>query len=240
LVEVVEADLGPGLELVAASAELGGGEEGEVGDQGFVFFDGGVVEVEDVDDAEMDLAYVVGVVVEKGYDAVAEGGGDFELFAGLAADALEVGGVVEGEEAFVLVVHVAADADGAFADEALLAALFAADVMEDGAAVEEEDVGDDLLEGGVGLGGSAGGEEVILAGEEDGEVTVYLEVEAVPDGAEGFEGLAADDEDVFFFHRGRECLGWEGRCRGEWGMGNGDFGLRILDCVRQRTDQSLG
>jgi len=215
-VEVVEADLGPGLHVGATGFELGAVEELEFGDHGLAFFDGIGLEVEDVDDAEVDAADGVGVVVEEGDDVVGEGGADAEFLVDLAFDGGVVGVGVHGEEAFIVVVHVAADADGAFGGEALFAGLFAADVVEDASLVGEEDVGDDLFEGLVRFCGAACGEEVVAAVLEGREVAVDVEIEALK-GAELVEEGTSDDENHFFLHGEEICrAGWGCRERVGW------------------------
>src|SRR4051812_16189116 len=61
----VDADLRPGFELVAEVADAGQGEELGVGEAGLAGGDGGLFQVVEVDDAEVDAADRVGVVVDQ-------------------------------------------------------------------------------------------------------------------------------------------------------------------------------
>jgi hypothetical protein len=131
--------------LVAASGEGFEGEEGEVGDGCFVGGDVRGGQVEEVDDADVDLADVVGVVVDEGDDILGEGRVDDEFLVHFAFDAGHVGIFFEGGLGGVFGVDVAADAEGAFGGEAFFAAFGAPNVVEEVAVVVEEGVGDDLL-----------------------------------------------------------------------------------------------
>ncbi len=77
------------------------------------------------------------------------------------------------------IVHVAADADGAFRCEALFPAFRTADVGEDASGVRKDGVGDDLFEIGVFFGQRAFHEARSGRGEECLEVAVDLKVESL-------------------------------------------------------------
>ena len=113
-------------------------------------------EVEDVDDAEMHAAHFVRVVVEQRDGAILVAGAELQFLAHLALHRGVVGGAIEREETFVVIVHVPADADAALGHEPLLAGLFAAHVMQHAPLVDEQHVGNDLLERGIGLRGGRG------------------------------------------------------------------------------------
>src|SRR3954449_5786642 len=61
----VDADLRPGFELVPEVADAGQGEELGVGEAVLAGGDGGLAQVVEVDDAEVDAADRVGVVVDQ-------------------------------------------------------------------------------------------------------------------------------------------------------------------------------
>lgn len=119
LIEAIKKYLRPGFHLAADGAEFVGGHEGHFGDHLFTSADVSVLERPQMDDTEVHLADVVGVVVEQGDDVVGMRGGNGGFFSDFATDGLEVGVAEVTEERHVVNgVDVAADADGAVADEA--------------------------------------------------------------------------------------------------------------------------
>ncbi len=196
---MVDAELAPRFQRILPLAEFGDGEEAGFGDDALAFAGFFFREPENVDDAEVDFADFVRVVVEQRDDVVRVGCFDEHFLRHLALDGGVVGVAVEGKKALVAVVHVAADAHAAFGDEALFAGFFAANVVEYGVARDDEDVGDDLLEVGVRLGGLARGEEVVFASEERGEIAVHVEAEPLKH-AELLDERTAHDHDIFVFH----------------------------------------
>jgi hypothetical protein len=159
---MVQADLGPTFELVPLCCELSGVEELEFCDHRLAFFDGIGGKFKDVDDAEVNTADFVGVVIEQGDHPILVGGMEAEFLIDFAFDRGLVGQGVQSEESLIVIVHVAADPDGAFGHEALFSRFFASDVVEYPASVDEKYVGDDLFKFLVGFGRSALGEEVVL------------------------------------------------------------------------------
>ncbi|OQA02095.1 MAG: hypothetical protein BWY71_00146 [Planctomycetes bacterium ADurb.Bin412] len=87
---------------------------------------------------------------------------------------------------------MAADADGAQADQAGFAGAFAADVAEVFAVMAHDDIGDELLEGGVFFNLGAR-QETGHAGDEDGAaVAFHVELQAVED-AQLFDYFSFDN-----------------------------------------------
>ena len=120
---------------------------------------------------------------------------------------------------FVAVVHVAADADGAFGGEARFARFFAAHVVEDAPLVDEQGVGDDLFEVGVGLRGGPWGKEIVFAREECREVVLHVEVQAL-EGSELLEEGTPHDKDHFIGHMEGSVAGNGAGFNAESGVGN--------------------
>ena len=150
----------------------------------------------------MHLTDFVRVVVQQRDDVVCEFRLDENFLRDLALHGDIVCLAIEREEPLVAVVHVAPNADAALRDKPLLARLFSPDVMENRVAVHEQHVRDDLLQFRILLRRAARREEVVFACEERGKVAVHVEAEALKCAELVKEG-AADDEDVFFFHRPR-------------------------------------
>ena len=195
---MADAVLGPGFEAVEEGAvEFGEFGEGEVGEGVFAGVDGLTLDLDEVDDAEVDLADGIGVVVEEGDDAVGVGEVEDEFLVEFAFDGGAVGVGAGAAFAGVDRVDVAADADGAEGVEAGLAAGFAAGVVEDAGAGADDAVGDELLVGGVFLGGGAVHEEVVGGVEQRGDGGVEEIGFQALEGAEGIEDGAGDDEDLF-------------------------------------------
>lgn len=172
------------------------GLEGEVGKGVFVGGDVICFEFEEVDDAEVDLADGVGVVVDEPDDGVGVVAVDVELFVDFAFDGSEVGGLSEVFFAGVHGVDMAADAEGALGVEAGFAGGFSTGVVEVAPLVVEDAVGDELFVGGVVFGDGAVHEEVVGGVEEGLDVVVRVAVEAF-ERAELVEEAAGDDEDFF-------------------------------------------
>lgn len=214
--------------------------EGEVLNGVLVGGDVVVVEIEDMDDAEVDGADLVGVVIDEADDALGVGAGEAEFLGDLAVDGVEIEGAAEAVEGLVNGVDVAADADAAFGVEAFFTGGAAAGVAEVAAVVVEEGVGDDLFVGGVELGGGAFHEEVGAGGEEGGEVVIGAGVKAL-EGAEFIEEGTGDDEDVFG-HEGEEIGGEGGEEKGKLlgGCAGGGAGFdgewrESINCTGRRT-----
>ena len=193
--EVLHAMGGPRFQDIVG-LEVFEGLEGELGDGSFVGGDVFGVEVEEVDDAEMDAADRVTVIVDEANDALGVIVGDVKFFVDFAFDARHVEVTFERGHLFVLGVDVAADADGTPGGEALLAGFAAADVAQEASLVVKNGVGDDLLVARVVFGEVALEKEVVLGVEDEGEVVVGVGIEAV-EVSEFVEEAAFDDEDFF-------------------------------------------
>jgi len=122
---------------------------------------GVTIEVDQVDNAEVDLADRIRVVVEQGDHALLVAAGEVEFLLDLAVDGGLVGVRAGLAVAGVDRVDMAADADGNFRVEPAFAAGFAAGVVEDAVAVAEDAVGDELLVRRVLLGLGAVHEEMV-------------------------------------------------------------------------------
>ena len=107
---------------------------------------------------------------------------------------------------FVAVVHVAADADGAFRGEPLFSRFLAAHVVEHLAVVDEQDVGDDLFELGVGLRSGPRGEEIVFARQQGWEIVLHIEGEAL-ESPKLLEKGTPHHKDHFIGHKGRVSRG---------------------------------
>ena len=200
LIEVIEAKLRPRFQGIAPGEKLGAIEKLQFGDHGLAFLHVIAFQLKHMYHAEMHSADFRGVVVQDGGDAVRIFRAEAEFFADFALDRGVVGGSVESEEVLILIIHVSADADGAFRDEPLFARFFSANVVEHAPFVDEHDVRNDLLQSGIRFGRAARCEEGILARKECGQITVHVEAQPLK-GTELIEERAADDEDLFCFHR---------------------------------------
>ena len=100
---------------------------------------------------------------------------------------------------------MAADTDRCFRNKPLLAGFRSARVVQNPAAVQEDCIGDDLLERGVLLGGGARREKIILRLEKGGQVVVNLSAKALKT-PKLVEKFPLHHQDVFlvFAHGGRD------------------------------------
>ena len=144
----------------------------------------------------MDAAHFGGVVIQKSHDAIFKGRFDRDLFVHFPLHAGAIGVLIPSEQGFVRIVQVTTDPDRAFRDQTLFACFFPADVMQDGVAVDDQGVGDDLLVGGIVFGLGARQEEVVPTREQGAEIFFRLEIEAV-ETAEFVEETSPDDQNIF-------------------------------------------
>ena len=100
--------------MVAARLQFREGEELKVADGVFAREDAGGFDVDQVDDAEVDAADVVAVVVEEGDGALAVVAGDGEFLVEFPFDGAAVGCFVEVGGVRVAVIDVSADSEGKF------------------------------------------------------------------------------------------------------------------------------
>ncbi len=193
--QCVHTELGPCFEaFVGGACELFEGVEAEVGEGGFVGGDLIRFEVEAVDDAEVDGADGVAVVVDGGEEFLSVSSLDADFFPDFAFDSCHVGVEVVGEA--VHGVDVAADADGHFVVQARFAAGASAGVGEDAALVAEDGVGDDLFVFG-GVFGEFAVDVVRDAGLEEGAEVLFGGEAYALKAADGVECGAGDDEYLF-------------------------------------------
>lgn len=159
----------------------------------------GVLDSDAVDDAEVDAPDGIRVVVEQGDDLVLEGVRQVQLLVQLAVDGPAVGRAVLEASAVafgVLVVDVAADADGQSGVEAVLAAGLSASVAEHARAAMDDAIRDELFEGRVVLD-IAAAEEPLVGGIQQGvEMAGHIEPQSL-ERAEVIEQAAFDHEDHF-------------------------------------------
>src|SRR5256885_9195814 len=99
--------------------------------------------------------------------------------------------LVPREKRFVGIVHVATDADGTFRHETLFAGFFPANVMEDGVAMRDQGIGNDLFMRRIVLGLGARQEKIVSAREQSAQVFLRLEIQAV-EAAELVEQATSD------------------------------------------------
>lgn len=144
-----DEEAGPSFEEVGLGAEGGEVEEGEVGKGGFARADFVGGEFDEVDDAEVDLADIVGVIIEQGEESGGVGAGEVNFLGQLAFDGPLIHGEIDRAMEAVVFVDMPSDADGGFGHEAFFAGAAATEVAEDAALVAEDAVGDDLFEAGV-------------------------------------------------------------------------------------------
>ena len=115
-------------------------------------------------DAKVHVTDFGGVVIKKATMRSSNAVSIVDFFFHFALNAGAIGGFVPGEERLIGVVHVAADADRPFGNQALFPCLLTADVMQHRVAMGDQRVGDDLLVGRIVLRlGRAGGRNCFRA-----------------------------------------------------------------------------
>ena len=101
--------------------------------------------LDEVDDAEVDLADGIRLIIDQGDDGFAVAAFEIELFGEFAGDGGVVGGGAGAAFTGVDGIDVTADADGDFRVEAAFATGLAAGVVEHAVAMAEHAIGDELL-----------------------------------------------------------------------------------------------
>lgn len=198
---MLHTDARPGFQIVGSSGEFLEGGEVQILNGVLVGADFIMVEIKEMDDAEVDLADFVGVVVNETDDLLSVIAFEYQLFDDLTFHAVEVGGFGEGILAFIDRIDVTADADALLGVEAFFTGLSAAGVNEIFPLMMEDGVGDDLFMGRVQLGVRAGQEE-IASGSEDGvQIAFGVRLEAL-EGTQFIKQRAGNDKDVFYGHNG--------------------------------------
>lgn len=207
--QMLDADSGPSFQLVDVGDEFFESAEVKILESFFVGFDVVGVEVEEVDEAEMDLADFIRVVVDEANHLLGMAAVDDEFLFELAFDGVEVGGGAEGVFALVVGVDMTADADALFGVKAFLTRFAATGVNEVAALVMENVVGDDLFVGRIEFGGRARKEEVGTGGQHGVEVAGDVGLKSF-ERPEFVEQGAGDDENVFDFDfgDGGHARGW--------------------------------
>jgi len=178
-VQRIDAELRPCLEIVAEGDELVPGLEGKVRDHRFALLNFRLGETEDVDNSQMDLADFRRVVVQERDNPVLEWRVDLDFLVHLALNTGAISLLVPREKRFIGVVHVTADTDRTFCDQALFTGLLAADVMQDRIAVRDQRVGNDLLMGRVIFRLGPRQKEIVPARENGAQIFLRLEIQAV-------------------------------------------------------------
>jgi hypothetical protein len=134
--------------------------------------------------AEVDLADLGGIVIDQAGRPRVEFALDRKLLADLAFYGVLKrlkSKLIQSKKRFILVIDMAADADGAFGDEALLAGLLAAHIMQDAFPVGDDDVRDDLLERRICFRLCAGHEGVVLFFKNNRQIAAHLRAESLKD-----------------------------------------------------------
>ena len=191
----IHTDGGPGFEpVVEWACELIEGVEAHVGQ---FLFEGGddiAVELEAVDDAEVDGADFVRIIIDDGVKLLGGVAGEGDFLADFSFHSCEVGGDVICKP--VDGVDVTADAQGHFVVQSGFTAFFSAGVGEDFSLVAEDGVGDDLLVAGA-LFSDIAVQVVSHPGlQESVEIILRVEAHSI-EGAYGFECLSGHDQYLF-------------------------------------------
>ena len=79
----------------------------------------------------MDLAHFIRIIIQQRHNVVRVTRFDPQLFGDLPLHTGAIGGLVEGKQSFVVIIHMTADADGALGHEPLFSRFFSADVMKE-------------------------------------------------------------------------------------------------------------
>ena len=195
-VPVVEADLAPGFEQITALGEFFAGEKFQLGDGGFVGGDVFGFQIEDVNDAEVNFADFVGIIVQQGHDPLRMFAADFEFLVHFAFHTGVVGIAFQRGLFGVFGVNVATDAQAPLGGEALFAALFAADVMQQFPPAMEQRVRDDLLVGRIVFSVVPEEEKVVFRVQEAGQIMVHVGGQSLK-GTQLIKEGATDDKNTF-------------------------------------------
>src|SRR6202022_3741571 len=121
---------------------------------------------------------------------------DRDLFANLALNASAVGRFVQSKKRFVAFVHMTADPDGTFGDEARLARFLAANVVKHFVTMREQRVWNDLLVARISFRVVASQKEIVPARQNCVQIFARLEVQPLKI-AELIEQSALNDKNIF-------------------------------------------
>jgi hypothetical protein len=159
---MLDAVLRPGLQAFEEwSTQFLKGGERELRKRVFAGEDFVVLQFNEVDDAKMDLADGIGVVVDEGDDGLRVAAIEVKFLGQFTGNCSVVGGSAGATVAGVHRIDVAADADGDLGVKAALPTRAAASVMKNAVAVADHAVSDELLVGRVFFSCGAVHEEVV-------------------------------------------------------------------------------
>jgi len=193
---MIDADLGPSFELVAAGMQFFEGLPTQILNGVLIGADRIGIEVKEMHDAEMDAADLGGVIIDEADHSLGVGAAENELFGDLALDAVEVHRFSQAILSCIHGVDVTTDADGAFCNEAFFTRTASTGVAEVFASMMEHGVGDELFVAGVFFRGGALHEEIGAGGEHARQVAVHSGLEALK-AADFIQQGAGNDENVF-------------------------------------------
>src|SRR6266480_2315443 len=114
-------------------------------------------------DTQMDSPDICRVVVQKSNNAILELAVDLDFLVHFSLNTCPIGLLIRRKERFVSFVHVTADPDRPFCDQALFAGFFSTHVINDAVPKCDERVGNDLLVGWIPLSLSTRKKEIISA-----------------------------------------------------------------------------
>ena len=172
-IQPVEHDLRPGLEFVPPREEFIPPGETQLRDGRLAGRHIGGLQFHKVHHPEVHTANLGRVVIDQRHRPLGETAAEPQLLGNLTPHRIVVSGTVEMAGIFIGVVHMAADADGGFGHEPLLAGFRPAPVMQDFSAVKKDRIRDDLLERGIVLGRGPRREEIVLPSQERGQIIVH-------------------------------------------------------------------
>lgn len=193
---MIDADLGPSLELIASGVQFFERLPTQILDGVLIGRHFVGAELKEMHDTEMDAADLGGVVIDEADHALGMCACENELLGDLAFDAVEVHRFAETILRSIHRIDVAADADGAFCNEAFFTGTASARVVQVFAAMMEDGVRDELLVAGVFFRSRALHEEIGAGGEHARQVAVHSGLKALK-AADFIQQGAGNDENVF-------------------------------------------
>ena len=159
-----------------------------------------------MDNAEVDLADRVGIVVDQADDALGVRAVEGDFLFDFAGDALEIGVFAQMGLAGILAVDVTADAYAGLGMQPGFPAFFATDILEHLATVVEDAIRNDLLVAGILFGGTTRQETIVGLIEQCRHVPVVFGTQTM-EGSKGIKQGAGHHQDMFFEHRNNGRLG---------------------------------
>ena len=193
---MIDADLGPSLELIPPGMQFFEGLPTQVLDGVLIGRHFVGAEFKEMHDAEVHAADLGGVVIDEADHALGVCASENEFLGDLALDAVEVHRFAETVSRSIHRIDVAADADGAFCHEAFFTGTAATRVAQVFAAMMEDGVRDELFVAGVFFRGGALHEEIGAGGEHARQIAVHSGLEALKT-ADFIQQGASNDENVF-------------------------------------------